>query len=188
MQLKIKKGIELLDTYGDTKISVYNDNIYVNFKQRYTYSHLRQKGKTITIYVKDDPTEDNSTLSMIKLVFTGEADKFIFDYFEKDQLSLKRLKFYSFHSENGHKQEDVAHFKAIGDLTTYLGNEIIIVPVVRDYRDKEDKGLYVPVDIGVYPVKVYHHTEVIDCMLKCWYDETTNRNTGEFYYGNKSKH
>ena len=188
MQLKIKKGIELLDTYGDSKISVYNDSICVNFKQRYTYFHLTQKGKTITIYVKDDPTEDNSTLSMIKLVFTGEADKFIFDYFEKDQLSLKRLKFYSFHSENGHKQEDVAHFKAVDDLATYLGNEIVIVPLVRDYRDKEDKGLYVPVDIGVYPVKVYHHTEVIDCMLKCWYDETTNRNTGEFYYGNKSKH
>ena len=69
MQLKIKKGIELLDTYGDSKISVYNDSICVNFKQRYTYSHLTQKGKTITIYVKDDPTEDNSTLSMIKLVF-----------------------------------------------------------------------------------------------------------------------
>ena len=110
MQLKIKKGIELLDTYENSKISVYNDSICVNFKQRYTYSHLTQKGKTITIYAKDDPTEDNSTLSMIKLVFTGEADKFIFDYFEKDQLSLKRLKFYSFHSENGHKQENVAHF------------------------------------------------------------------------------
>lgn len=188
MRLKIKEGKEFLDAYYKGYISVYDDELYINFLNKGTYSHFIQRGKTITIYVKDDPTEDNSKLSTVKLVFTGEADKFIFDYFEKDQLSLKRLKFYSFHSENGHKQEDVAHFKAVDDLATYLGNEIVIVPLVRDYRDKEDKGLYVPVDIGVYPVKVYHHTEVIDCMLKCWYDETTNRNTGEFYYGNKSKH
>jgi len=185
MQLKIKKGIELLDIYKDSKISVYNDIIYINFKQRYTYSHFIQKGKTITIYVKDDSTEDNSKLSTIKLVFTGESDIFIFDYFKKDQLALKRLKFYSFHSEDAHKEENVTFFKAVGELATYLGNESVIVPLVRDYRDKEDKGLYVPINTGIYPVKIYHHTEVIDCMLKCWYNETASLNTGEFYYDNK---
>lgn len=182
MRLKIKEGKEFLDAYYKGYISVYDDDLYINFLNKGTYSHFIQRGKTITIYVKDNPTEDNSKLSTIKLVFTGEADKFIFDYFEKDQLSLKRLKFYSFHSENAHKQENVVLFKAIGELATYLGNESVVVPLVRDYQDEKDKGLYVPIKIGVYKTKIYHHTEVIDCMLKCWYDETTGLNTGEFHY------
>lgn len=182
MRLKIKEGREFLNAYYKGYISVYDDELYINFLNKGTYSHFIQRGKTITIYVKDNPTEDNSKLSTVKLVFTGESDVFIFNYFEKDQLALKRLKFYSFHSENAHKQEDVVLFKAIGELATYLGNESVVVPLVRDYQDEENKGLYVPIKIGVYKTKIYHHTEVIDCILRCWYDETTGLNTGEFHY------
>lgn len=182
MRLKIKEGKEFLDAYYKGYISVYDDNLYINFLNKGTYSHFIQKGKTITIYVKDDPTEDNSKLSTVKLVFTGESDVFVFNYFEKDQLGLKRLKFYSFHSENSHEQENIVLFKAIGELATYLGNESVVVPLVRDYQDEKNKGLYVPIKIGVYKTKIYHHTEVIDCILRCWYDEITGLNTGEFYY------